>query len=309
MPLIQPLVQQSALRAGLASLLLVVLLAFGCGSSDASKPTPTPTLPTTVLTLRPILASTDLAVGSNRMVFALLGPSSAPVKASAAEVVLSISDGDIAVPQGQVEAVFRPWPAGPGGVFTALMEFPRAGTWLAEITPRNGEAVGEQARLVFQVKEKSATPALGSPAPLSHNRAAGDVSTLDELTTDPNPDRDLYAMSIAQALETGRPLVVTFATPAFCSSATCGPQVDLMKDLKAAFGDRASFIHVEIYANPKEMQGDPSKGMVSPTVDEWGLPSEPWTFVVDAQGRIAAKFEAFTSYEELEEALIEVLQS
>ena len=188
------------------------------------------------------------------------------------------------------------------------MDFDKAGTWLAEISPRDGEAAGEIARIVFQVAERSVTPSIGSPAPPSRNRTASDVSSLDELTTDPDPDPGLYSLSIADALETGQPLVVTFATPAFCTSATCGPQVDVVKELKETYGDRANFIHVEIFSNPREMEGDISKGVVAEAVDEWGLPSEPWTFIVDGGGLVAAKFEAFTSYEELDEALARVVQ-
>ena len=48
---------------------------------------------------------------------------------------------------------------------------------------------------------------------------------------------------------------------------------------------------------------------ISPVIEEWGLPSEPWTFLVDAEGRVAAKFEAFTSVEELQEALLKTMGS
>ena len=64
---------------------------------------------------------------------------------------------------------------------------------------------------------------------------------------------------------------------------------------------------MEIYSNPDEMHGDPTKGLVAQAVTEWALPSEPWTFLVDGDGKVAAKFEAFTSLEELEDALLEVL--
>ncbi len=36
---------------------------------------------------------------------------------------------------------------------------------------------------------------------------------------------------------------------------------------------------------------------------EWGLPSEPWVFLVDKAGNIAAKFEAVVSQAEIESAL------
>ena len=151
-------------------------------------------------------------------------------------------------------------------------------------------------------------PGLGTPAPASDTRTASDAATLEEVTSDLNPDPDLYAISVADALQSGLPLVVSFSTPAFCSSATCGPQLSVVKQLKDSYSDKANFIHVEIYANPKEMQGDPESAEISPIVDEWGLPTEPYTFVIDVQGRVAAKFEAFVSYPELEEALVPLLE-
>jgi hypothetical protein len=38
-------------------------------------------------------------------------------------------------------------------------------------------------------------------------------------------------------------------------------------------------------------------------VKQWHLPSEPWTFLVGADGRIKAKFEAAVSLEELSAAI------
>ena len=130
----------------LAALTTVFLL--GCGGQGTAEPTPTQE--TLTLSLRPILASTDLAIGANRLVFALLDPRSAPVRASAADMELAFVDDDVPTPKGQTEAVWRAWPASPGGVFTTHVEFDKAGTWLAEISPRDGEAAGEIARMVFR---------------------------------------------------------------------------------------------------------------------------------------------------------------
>jgi hypothetical protein len=53
------------------------------------------------------------------------------------------------------------------------------------------------------------------------------------------------------------------------------------------------FIHVEIYES-----NDPALGY-NRWVREWRLPSEPWVFLVGADGRIRAKFEAALSVDEL----------
>ena len=69
-----------------------------------------------------------------------------------------------------------------------------------------------------------------------------------------------------------------------------------------------NFIHIEVYDNPHEIQGDLSNARLSPTLTEWNLPSEPWTFVIDGDGLVQAKFEGFATSEELEDALGTVLR-
>ena len=66
-------------------------------------------------------------------------------------------------------------------------------------------------------------------------------------------------------------------------------------------------IHVEIYDNPHEIQGDLRNAKRANAVTEWGLPNEPWTFIVDRNGKVADKFEAFTGREELEPSLLGVI--
>ena len=50
----------------------------------------------------------------------------------------------------------------------------------------------------------------------------------------------------------------------------------------------------------------PTGGLV-PAVEEWGLPTEPWVFIVDSNGLISAKFEQFTTAGEIETKLLEIL--
>ncbi|MFQ5874561.1 MAG: TlpA family protein disulfide reductase, partial [Dehalococcoidia bacterium] len=110
------------------------------------------------------------------------------------------------------------------------------------------------------------------------------------------------------------PLLVVFSSPAFCTSPNCGPQVDTVSEVKERHRNRTDFIHVEVYDNPHEVQGDLSNGRYSPVVEAWGLTqiegylNESWTFVLDGEGRITAKFEGFATAEELEEALLQVEQ-
>ena len=239
------------------------------------------------------------------MVFGVIDTAEGPVRDADVQVstFFLTAGGGQEGPVEVVDAVFRAWPVTPRGVFTARLNFDRAGEWGigAVITDADGNERTATARV--PVNDASATPALGTAAPRSISKTLVDAGDFERLTTDFEPDADLYAMTIADALDTGKPLMVVFSTPAYCQTATCGPQLDVIKQVKVEYADTMNFIHVEVYDNPHEIEGDLTNAVISPTVEEWGLPSEPWTFVIDSNGVIRAKFEAFTTREELDEAL------
>ena len=51
------------------------------------------------------------------------------------------------------------------------------------------------------------------------------------------------------------------------------------------------------------MLSDQNLPISVPATNEWGLPTEPYVFVVDAAGNIFAKFEGIAAADELEAAL------
>jgi hypothetical protein len=71
---------------------------------------------------------------------------------------------------------------------------------------------------------------------------------------------------------------------------------------------KLTFIHVEIYRLPHNgrLPADPSSLPESTAVKQWGLRSDPWTFVVDAHGRVSAKFEGTVTPGELIHAIDQV---
>jgi peroxiredoxin len=114
-------------------------------------------------------------------------------------------------------------------------------------------------------------------------------------------------MSIAEAVASGKPTVISFATPAFCVSATCGPQVSDISELAREYQGRANFVHVEVYLDPHLIDPANPSRQLAPAVGEWGLVSEPWTFVVGNDGRIDARFEQYVPPSVLEPALLSAL--
>ncbi len=205
-------------------------------------------------------------------------------------------------------AEYDPWPF-LGGVFVIHPTLDKPGTWEleTEFTSHDGQQVS--AKSAFQVKETSDTPAIGDPAPASVTAKGSEAEDLSHITTDPDPDPELYALSIQEALAEGKPLVVLFATPAYCVTATCGPQVKDLSQLARRFAGKANFIHVEVFRDPHLIEPGqrPGKEDTVEAVREWRLPTEPWTFVVDGKGNIHSKFESYTSQATLEGSLNEVL--
>ena len=256
-----------------------------------------------------MIVTTDLAVGKNRVVFGIVDRNGMPVRSQQAQVrALLLSPGDApGEERASGIAEFKQWPAGPQGVFSTSLDFDAAGFWQLEVSTTGPDGATVVAQGALQVKDKSFTPSLGDPAPPSVTLTGGDVENLTHITSSTRSDPDLYKLSVDQALTAGKPLVVVFATPAFCVSATCGPQVQVLSSVKDKFGDKANFIHVEVFKDPHLIQGNrPPANSTVPAVEEWNLPTEPWTFVMDKDGKISAKFEQFTTGEEIEDALNEL---
>ena len=175
-------------------------------------------------------------------------------------------------------ADFQRWPVAAQGVFTANLEFDEAGHWEIQVDTATADGKAVTARGATQVRPETSTPAIGQPAPASMTPTGDQVDDLAAITSSPQPDPGLYRLSVHEALGAGKPLVLAFATPAFCLTATCGPQVAIMSQLKDRYPERANFIHVEVFENPHLMEeGRPSGGLVK-AVSEWNLPTEPWDF-------------------------------
>jgi hypothetical protein len=143
-------------------------------------------------------------------------------------------------------------------------------------------------------------PVVGARAIKVHTLTLADVGgDAGKLDTRIPPATDLLKTDLFDVL--GRkPVVITFATPALCKSRVCGPVVDIVEQAKARAPAGVAFIHQEIY------QDNNANKPVQGPVAAWQLQTEPWTFVIDRSGHIAARFEGAFSAGELERAIAKV---
>ena len=143
--------------------------------------------------------------------------------------------------------------------------------------------------------------AIGEEAPLVATPTVADTP-IEDLSTDFPIDERFYQVSLDEALANGRQTVAIFATPAFCTSAACGPMMNQVKDMAGAYPD-VNWVHVEVYQGFNEADFAPDVDHLVPAVTEFGLPSEPWIFVMDEQGVVSARLEGVLAPGELEELL------
>ena len=254
----------------------------------------------------PILATTQLRVGPQRVSF-LLASSQALIKAPEA-TVSSVFLGDGTAAGEKKRAAFHLWPYGVRGAYSTDLTFGRSGPWRLDILVEGPEGPAK-VELNLEVAQQVGIPEIGAIPPLGSSKTVHTVGELAELSSDRTPDPELYQLSIAEAVTTGRPSVIVFASPAFCTSPTCGPQVDTVSELKDLHQGEANFIHVELYDNPQDIQGDLRRAVLHDLVGQWGFDSIPhwfnesWIFILGRDGRIAHRFEGFVTLEELDVAL------
>ena len=300
----------------IAAALGAIALAACAGS--ASEPPPVSTVAPPVIQVPTVgpddgeiqshLATKVLEVGTQRVAF-LLNTQKALIKAP--QVHISVAAVDKSTPTTELTAGYNAWPYGVRGSYAAPVDFPTPGDYRLTVTPVGGEVSGE-AVIDVAVAADSPIPSVGEPAPASETKTLDAATDIFDVTTSYEPDTELYRISVAEAVGSGKPSVVVFATPAFCTSPTCGPQVDTVSELRAEHPHAANYIHVELYDNPDEIQGDLSRAELVTAADEWGFTqipgwtNESWVFVLDGKGIVRQRFEGFATLAELEAALAEL---
>jgi hypothetical protein len=325
-------------RRAFAGVLFLCALLAGCGGDDgedAASQAPPEARPDqfpraegrTLAELRkdmpkggPVLAPSTshfVAGQKNRLGFGLFTTSHAQIAdASAAVYVAPVGGGEA---QGPYVAHFEslkvdsPYvsrttaddPDAAKTVYVANVPFKKPGRYqvlgMARLDERLVAAESAMPQLVVVSKKDDSVPAPGETPPAIHTPTKTDVAgDLAKIDTRVPPDTQ-HEVDFADVLGK-KPIVLTFATPLLCQSRVCGPVVDIAEQVKDEYGDEAEFIHMEIY-NDNEVNKGPR-----PQVTEFGLPSEPWVFLIDRNGKVVSRIEGAFSAEELERAVQQALK-
>jgi hypothetical protein len=305
---------------------LLALFAAGCGDSgdDGDGATPPPAKAEdfpdpsgkTIAELRkglgpgPVLSPSVslLEPGENRLGFGLFDRNRRQlVDAPAALYVEPVKGGVVrgpfparyesleVKPQFESEGV-KADPDAATSVYVANVKFDKPGDYeVLGVVELDDNLVAAE-RVAVRVVKDGPVPEVGEAAINIHTPTEADVGgDLAQIDTRVPPGTQ-HEVDFADVLGQ-KPVVLLFATPALCQSRVCGPVVDIAEQVKASYDGDAEFIHMEIY-NDNELD----KGFREQVV-KWNLPTEPWVFTVNGEGKVAARIEGAFSARELEDAI------
>jgi hypothetical protein len=275
--------------APVKKLLIVVVALVLVSASCSSEPEET---------LVGIRATSDPAIGDSRFLFAIneIGGE----RRGSPDEIVTFTAKPLDAPGTTIEdqATFV-WVVPDGfGLYKADIPFDTAGMWEVDFTVSTGEKTEP---FLVLVNEEPATVAIGERAPRVASATLADTP-IEDLTTDDPVQATLYELSLDEALENGKKTVAIFATPAFCTSAACGPMMAQAKTVSASYTD-VNWVHVEVYSGFNESDFAPDVDHLVPAVVAFGLPSEPWIFVMDEDGGVMARLEGVLADGELEALL------
>ena len=202
--------------------------------------------------------------------------------------------------------------SGANGVYEADdVTFDTVGAWRATVSLEI-DGVARELSTDFPVRQRSEIPAPGVPAlatenlTMDSNVRPGAIDSMAESSGEV-PDPELHQWTIADAIAEGRPALVLFGTPLYCTSRFCGPEVTELQRIAATYPDRAVYIHVEIWkdfnAQPQAINKGAAEWLLRELPDGTPEMTEPWLYLIGADGIIAERWGPLFDISEVEATL------
>ena len=254
------------------------------------------------------LATSVFTPGKNRLAFGVIDPKSGFVYSGSAVYVAPGPDGRARGPYPApadlliTDPEFRSESAASeddlfAAIYDAEVPFPGPGNYsILALTRYRDDFIGTSAAVRVVSASQDPVPAVGDRAPRVETdtvfKAGGDIASIDTRV----PPDDMHEVGFDEVVGK-RPVALLFATPQLCESRVCGPVVDIAAQLKASYGDRMTFVHQEVFVD-----NDPNKGLREP-LKRFNLPTEPWLFVMDKDGRVTARLEGSFGIDAFEQAV------
>ena len=279
--------------------IIAALFVTGC-NGNAITPAPS-TTPTAESGLQVLLANSRNVIGQNRFALGIVRDGRSVKDAQVRLKFFDLTSGE-AIATQETDAPFYGDNLGEAGVYVAHAKFDKAGDWGVQVTVNETGRAPESKRIAFNVLAQDPSPGIGDDAPRTKNPTLKDVNgDRTKISSATEDDSILHRIRIADAVTNGKPTVILFATPRFCTTRTCGPSHQVVMSLAQNYADKVNFIHVEVYKNFDTFE-------VADAMREWNLETEPWLFFVDKHGKIVDKYEGGITAQEIVSAFLKFIE-
>lgn len=309
---------------------LTAILAVACADDDPPQPEDDPTQQiedgAAEDQIAVVNATYDLAVGKDqRVLLGVLTPDQELIGFGQVDIQLFfLGEQDASGSPEERGTASASWLAVPGmepdteadeptvltdtsgaGVYQGRVDFDTPGFYGLLVTAELADGRTVAGTTSVQVSAEPQLPAVGEDAPSVRQATLGEEDfdyTLAEIDSraiadGKVPDPELHDRTIEDLLAAGDPMVLVVSTPVFCVSRFCGPITETIEELQQEFGDRAEFVHLEVWEDfeAKKINSSASRWIGTPD----GGGTEPWVFYVDSEGVIQARWGNVYDKEEL----------
>lgn len=259
--------------------------------------------PQRVLVGLPFASGTLVSYGTVSFAFSFTGTAASPTTPRPGPTATATYVPTPGTPDGGGSGPSVTQPSEARGLYEATgVTFDKAGFWQVEVTADVAGTGTQAAKATFSVAEQPSLPAPGQPALKTENltidsKGVPQAAIDSRYTTEGKiPDPELHRWTIAAAIKEHLSALVVFGTPVYCESRFCGPITDLVDGLSKRYGDRAVFIHIEIY---RDFQND----VVNKAAADWlyrnNELTEPWVYLIGADGTILDRWSSLASEQEI----------
>jgi hypothetical protein len=155
-----------------------------------------------------------------------------------------------------------------------------------------------ESQMFFQLEkpEMVPMPLLGNKLPAFDTPTLDNARGVNPICTRPGEFCPFHDVTLTEALASGKPVLYLIGTPAYCSTGTCAPGLDALMTLAKSVGNKAVFVHAEVYK-------DTSATVAAPAVSEYKLTYEPILYITDDKGVLVERLDAIFDVKEMRSAI------
>lgn len=230
--------------------------------------------------LEVLLASYEVLTGPSRVQFALRRGDDTVRDLDAEVTLVAVRDGTVAA--GPLETRWFDTGLEDQGIYVAPTRIAAPGLYHLVVTSADGTHAGSTEVRVIAPDDSAVAP-VGAAFPPLHTPTDAEPDGLAQLCTR-DPACGMHAVSVEGAMDAGTPVVLTVASPAHCANPSCASVVEVVR-AAATSGEHpdVAFVHVEVFADEGQTR--------TAVVEQLRLPTAPWTFLIDRDGRLADRFD------------------